>query len=38
MVDFIEAAILTFRASGHEKVLISGEMSWCLRERLASNG
>lgn len=31
MVDFMEAAILAFRASGHEKVLISGEMSWYLK-------
>jgi excisionase family DNA binding protein len=30
MVDFMEAAILAFRASGHERVLISGEMSWYL--------
>jgi excisionase family DNA binding protein len=31
MVDFMEAAILAFRASGHEKLLISGEMSWYLK-------
>ena len=31
MVDFMEAAILAFRASGHQKLLISGEMSWYLK-------
>ena len=31
MIDFVEAAILDFRASGHETVLISGEMSWYLK-------
>ena len=31
MVDFMEAAILGFRAAGHEVVLISGEMSWYLK-------
>jgi excisionase family DNA binding protein len=31
MVDFMEAAILAFRAAGHERVLISGEMSWHLK-------
>lgn len=31
MIDFMEAAILEFRAFGHETVLVSGEMSWCLK-------
>jgi excisionase family DNA binding protein len=31
MIDFMEAAILDFRASGHETVLISGEMTWYLK-------
>lgn len=31
MLDFMEASILTLRAAGHETVLISGEMSWCLK-------
>jgi excisionase family DNA binding protein len=31
MVDFMEAAILAYRASGHETVLISGDMSWYLK-------
>ena len=31
MLDFMEAAILTFRAGGHETVLISGEMTWYLK-------
>ena len=30
MLDFMEAAILAFRAAGHETVLISGEMTWYL--------
>ncbi len=30
MVDFMEAAILGYRAAGHEVVLIAGEMSWYL--------
>ena len=30
MIDFMEAAILDRRAAGHEVVLISGEMTWCL--------
>lgn len=30
MIDFMEAAILDRRAAGHETMLISGEMSWCL--------
>lgn len=31
MLDFMEAAILTYRAAGHETVLISGEMTWYLK-------
>lgn len=31
MLDFMEAAILTFRAEGHKTVLISGEMTWYLK-------
>ena len=30
MIDFMEAAILDRRAAGHETMLISGEMTWCL--------
>ncbi len=30
MLDFMEAAILGFRAAGHATVLISGEMTWYL--------
>lgn len=30
MIDFIEAAILDRRAAGHDTMLISGEMTWCL--------
>ncbi len=30
MVDFMESAILDFRAMGHTTLLISGEMTWCL--------
>lgn len=30
MIDFIEAAILDFRALGHSTILISGEMTWYL--------
>jgi hypothetical protein len=30
MIDFMEAAILNFRSSGHSKILISGEMTWYL--------
>ena len=30
MIDFMEAAILDQRAAGHETMLISGEMTWCL--------
>lgn len=30
MIDFMEAAILSWRAAGHEKILISGEMTWYL--------
>ena len=30
MIDFMEGAILDRRAAGHEAMLISGEMTWCL--------
>jgi excisionase family DNA binding protein len=30
MIDFMESAILDRRAAGHQVVLISGEMTWCL--------
>lgn len=30
MIDFIEGAILDRRAAGHEAMLVSGEMTWCL--------
>lgn len=30
MIDFIESIILEMRAAGFEKVLLSGEMTWCL--------
>jgi excisionase family DNA binding protein len=30
MIDFIEGAILDRRAAGHEALLVSGEMTWCL--------
>ncbi|MDD5248668.1 MAG: MEDS domain-containing protein [Rhodocyclaceae bacterium] len=30
MIDFMEAAILSWRASGYDKILISGEMTWYL--------
>jgi excisionase family DNA binding protein len=30
MIDFMEAAILDRRAAGHDAMLISGEMTWCL--------
>jgi excisionase family DNA binding protein len=30
MIDFMEAAILGWRASGHNNILISGEMTWYL--------
>ncbi len=30
MIDFMEAAILSWRASNHSQILISGEMTWYL--------
>ncbi len=30
MIDFMEAAILERRSAGHDAMLISGEMTWCL--------
>lgn len=30
MIDFMEAAILDRRSAGHDAMLISGEMTWCL--------
>lgn len=30
MIDFVEGAILDRRAAGHEALLVSGEMTWCL--------
>jgi len=30
MIDFVEAQILSWRADGHDQMLVSGEMSWFL--------
>lgn len=30
MIDFMESAILNWRACGHDKILVSGEMAWYL--------
>ena len=30
MIDFMESAILDRRAAGHQVLLLSGEMTWCL--------
>jgi hypothetical protein len=30
MIDFMEAAILDRRAADHPRMLVSGEMTWCL--------
>lgn len=38
MVDFMESAILDFRAMGHTKVLLSGEMTWYLSGALGVEG